>query len=500
MTTLKVNVIKKPTIKVKAFVKFPANVVTQNFLTVTNSGGTYTFSVNYSALGPGPVTDPTTAYVAVQDQTAGVYKTVTLASLLTSGLDADLQAIAALTGTGILARTAANTWAVRTITAGASIGVTNGDGVAGNPTIAVTDAELVALAGLTSAADKLPYFTGSGTASLADFTTFARTLIDDTTQAAMRTTLGLTPGTDVQAFDSDLAALAANAGTGLWSITGAGTGSVRTITAPAAGITVSNGGGVAGNPTLALANDLAALEGLASTGIARRTGTDAWSVGSSVALSELATQAAFTFVGNNTSGTAAPTAVDIHALTLKASPAATDEVIISDQAASGAWKRAPVSSLASASGVASIAGNTGAFTLGTGLTNSVNDIRVSLSSVTNSLGADVALNNASNYFDGPSVAQGTSGTWFASGNVTISDPTNPSNIDVKLWDGTTIIASTRQRYTTVATQLNICLSGVLSSPAANIRISCKSSNTTSLIVFNASGNSKDSTVAAVRIV
>jgi hypothetical protein len=40
------------------------------------------------------------------------------------------------------------------------------------------------------------------------------------------------------------------------------------------------------------------------------------------------------------------------------------------------------------------------------------------SPVTNSLGADVLLNNTANYFTGPSVAQGTSGTWFASGNVT----------------------------------------------------------------------------------
>ncbi|HZP20099.1 MAG TPA: DUF2793 domain-containing protein [Bauldia sp.] len=221
--------------------------------------------------------------------------------------DADLTALAGLSTTGLVARTGAGTAAARTLTGpAAGVSVSNGDGVAGNPTLALAN-DLAALEGLTGTGIAKrtgtdAWATGAGVGDLAA-TTANRLFGSDGSGNPGLVTLpaaGIALSAGALALANDLAAYEGLSATGLVARTADGAAAVRTLTGPAAGISVSNGDGVSGNPTLALANDLAALEGLSGTGIAKRTGADAWATGAGVG--DLAATTANRLFGSDGSG------------------------------------------------------------------------------------------------------------------------------------------------------------------------------------------------------
>ncbi|MNM46283.1 hypothetical protein D3C81_572200 [compost metagenome] len=124
----------------------------------------------------------------VLDVNTGVGLTITSDAVALTG-----QALALhnLGTNGFFVRTAAATVVARSIAVtGSGISVSNGDGVAGNPTLSLTTA-LSTIGGLTPAADRFPYWTSGSAAALGTITAAGRALIDDADTTAQRTTLGL---------------------------------------------------------------------------------------------------------------------------------------------------------------------------------------------------------------------------------------------------------------------------------------------------------------------
>jgi hypothetical protein len=161
--------------------------------------------------------------------------------------DADLDTIAGFTHTaGNVIYDTGSAWAV------AGPGATSG--------VQAHDAGLDALAAA-----------GTGIVSMDGNTVVFRTLQAPTEGITITNANGVS-GDQTFALADDLGALEALTTTGFSARTGTSTWATRTLTAPSAGITISNPAGLAGNPTFALANDLAALEGLTTNGYIVRTG------------------------------------------------------------------------------------------------------------------------------------------------------------------------------------------------------------------------------------
>lgn len=119
---------------------------------------------------------------------------------------------------------------------------------------------------------------------------------------------------------------------------------------------------------------------------------------------------------------------------------------------------------------------------------------------TTSLTADVTMTSTGSFFDGPTLAQGTAGTWFVSGSITMIDTSAAAQFKAKLWDGTNVIGSTQSFSLNSTNTCSIALSGVIVNPTGNIRISAQDlSSTSGKILFNQTGLSKDSTLTAIRI-
>ena len=432
------------------------------------------------------------------------------------------------------------------------------------------NANLAALAGLTGAAGKVPYFTGPAATAIFDSTSFGRSISNAADAAALRTLAGAVIGTNVQAQDADLDCLAALSATGVVSRTGVGTCAVRAITGTANQIAVANGDGVAGPPTLSIPSN-AALPGAPTTTTASpgdnstKIATTGYADASAAAAAAPKVNASRNIAAGcglagggdlsadrtlrlnltiiSQTGTsynvvdgdcgklitlknAAPVAVSL--------PQANGSTFVSgwsvdfQNKGAGLVTITPTSSTINDGASISLSQNQGmhcrsdganyACELGVGAgggsgtvtsvasgygisggpITSSGTLSVGLSSIANSIASNIAFLGISNYVTGPTVAQGPTGIWYASGTVTVSSTTAGDGFYCKLWDGTTIAASIVASNAAANSFLPISLSGVIASPAGNIRISCVSSVAASMVA-NTSSNGKDSTITAFRI-
>jgi hypothetical protein len=211
------------------------NVDPGDWLICTADG---TASGNHATVG--------SSWAIIQANLDGILTTADIGVSL-QGYDAGLQALAAFNTNGIVCQTADNTFAGRTLTGVTNrTTVTNGDGVSGNPTIDISATYAGQATITTVGVVSTGTWQGSAVAVLYGGT-------GSTTASGARTSLGLAIGSDVQAYDAGLVSLASLSATGIVVCTADNVFTSRTLTGTSNKITVTNGDGVSGAPTVDIA-------------------------------------------------------------------------------------------------------------------------------------------------------------------------------------------------------------------------------------------------------
>jgi hypothetical protein len=380
-SSIRVGVKSRVRIRARALARFPAQVIAGDGITIAQSGGVFTFALDvdyleenlgdtFAVRAGDNVYTGTNTFVRVDGEALAV-RSGNSASYTYLGIGR------AVTDLSIGAAAASDHFTLGTVAGDASINAS---------------ASLHLAAGNATASIKI-----GPTAGSVRFPGFSTGIVH------------LNASGDVSSSGIAVADFATATPNRLYGTNGSGAGAL--ITVPAAGLTLSGG-------ALAFANDLAGLEGLSGTGIARRTGTDAWSVGTTVSvaeggtgtttltgmlngngtgavtaitdagtvgrvlrvtganafafgaldlananavtgdlpLSNVAPIAARSLLGNTSGSTGDIGAFTIGSLTQKVTPAGTDLVLIQDQAASGALKYATVTAVAAAAGAGDFVG------------------------------------------------------------------------------------------------------------------------------------------------